>query len=40
MAAWTWYEVRGRPHLTRFGVTVDRSGQYVWLDDPGRLGGA
>ncbi|MEU6891613.1 methyltransferase domain-containing protein [Streptomyces sp. NPDC046557] len=35
-AAYTWYEVRGRPHITRFGVTVDGSGQYAWLDEPGR----
>ncbi|MGW6685628.1 protein-L-isoaspartate O-methyltransferase family protein [Streptomyces sp. NPDC054961] len=33
-AAYTWYEVQGRPHLTRFGVTVDRDGQYAWLDEP------
>nr|WSX51281.1 methyltransferase domain-containing protein [Streptomyces sp. NBC_00974] len=34
--AYTWYEVQGRPHLTRFGVTVDRDGQYAWLDEPRR----
>ncbi|MFD8890411.1 protein-L-isoaspartate O-methyltransferase [Streptomyces sp. NPDC059558] len=39
-AAYTWYEVRGRPHITRFGVTVDGSGQYVWLDDPRQLVGS
>lgn len=35
-AAYTWYELRGRPHLTRFGVTVGREGQFAWLDEPGR----
>lgn len=39
-AAYTWYELRGRPHLTRFGITVDRDGQYAWLDEPGRLVGS
>ncbi|MER5932987.1 methyltransferase domain-containing protein [Streptomyces sp. NPDC002054] len=34
-AAYTWYEEQGRPHITRFGVTVDRNGQRVWLDNPG-----
>ncbi|QES50214.1 hypothetical protein DEJ50_22670 [Streptomyces venezuelae] len=32
--AYTWYETHGRPHITRFGVTVDPDGQRVWLDDP------
>jgi protein-L-isoaspartate O-methyltransferase len=39
-AAYTWYEVRGRPHITRFGVTVDGAGQYSWLDDPRQLVGS
>ncbi|MGI5446380.1 protein-L-isoaspartate O-methyltransferase family protein [Streptomyces sp. CA-243310] len=33
-AAYTWYEVRGRPHITRFGITVDGDGQRAWLDEP------
>lgn len=33
-AAYTWYELRDRPHITRFGVTVDGSGRHTWLDDP------
>ncbi|MGT2532890.1 protein-L-isoaspartate O-methyltransferase family protein [Streptomyces nojiriensis] len=35
-AAYTWYELQGRPHITRFGVTVDGSGQFAWLDEPHR----
>ncbi|MCY0940390.1 protein-L-isoaspartate O-methyltransferase family protein [Streptomyces antarcticus] len=33
-AAYAWYEARDRPHITRFGVTVDSDGQHVWLDEP------
>ncbi|MGW0363328.1 protein-L-isoaspartate O-methyltransferase family protein [Streptomyces sp. NPDC002990] len=33
-AAYTWYELRGRPHITRFGVTVEVGGQHAWLDEP------
>ncbi|MFE1413778.1 hypothetical protein ACFW6F_23720 [Streptomyces sp. NPDC058746] len=36
----TWYELRGRPHITRFGITVDSGGQYAWLDDPRQLVGS
>ncbi|MCX5375888.1 protein-L-isoaspartate O-methyltransferase [Streptomyces sp. NBC_00091] len=39
-AAYTWYEVRDRPHVTRFGITVDRSGQHSWLDEPAQLVGS
>ncbi|MFD3760244.1 protein-L-isoaspartate O-methyltransferase [Streptomyces sp. NPDC058622] len=39
-AAYAWYEVRGRPHITRFGVTVDGAGRRVWLDEPRRVVGA
>lgn len=39
-AAYAWYELRGRPHLTRFGITAGRDGQYAWLDDPRRLVGS
>lgn len=32
-----WWEDRGRPSLTRFGLTVTARGrQETWLDDPGR----
>ena len=30
-----WWEREGRPAPERFGVTVDRAGSRVWLDDPG-----
>jgi protein-L-isoaspartate(D-aspartate) O-methyltransferase len=33
-AAYAWWEARGRPELTRFGVTRDAEGQRVWLDTP------
>lgn len=40
-AARYWWEDRGRPSLTRFGLTVTARGrQEVWLDDPGALVGA
>ncbi|MCX5014874.1 hypothetical protein OG765_37070 [Streptomyces sp. NBC_00555] len=39
-AAYTWYECQGRPHITRFGLTVDGGGQYTWLDEPRRLVGS
>ncbi|WP_330333321.1 hypothetical protein OHS33_28815 [Streptomyces sp. NBC_00536] len=36
-AAYTWYEEHDRPHITRFGVTVERDEQRVWLDTPDQL---
>ncbi|WP_328930683.1 methyltransferase domain-containing protein (plasmid) [Streptomyces sp. NBC_00190] len=39
-AAYTWYELRGRPHITRFGITVDGSGQHAWLDEPRQVVGS
>lgn len=39
-AAYTWYELRGRPHITRFGITAGKDGQYAWLDEPRRLVGS
>ncbi|WP_065961701.1 methyltransferase domain-containing protein [Streptomyces sparsogenes] len=33
-AAYLWWENRGRPEHTRFGLTVTPKGQRVWLDDP------
>ena len=33
-AAYTWYELRGRPHLTRFGLTTNPSETHAWLDYP------
>ncbi|GAA0324371.1 methyltransferase domain-containing protein [Streptomyces polychromogenes] len=33
--AFGWYESQNRPHITRFGISVD-SHQYAWLDDPGK----
>ncbi|UNO40373.1 methyltransferase domain-containing protein [Streptomyces sp. MST-110588] len=29
-----WWRGAGRPEVTRFGVTVDRCGETVWLDTP------
>ncbi|WP_449195314.1 methyltransferase domain-containing protein [Streptomyces sp. NRAIS3] len=31
-AAWRWWEEQERPSRDRFGLTVDRDGQRVWLD--------
>ncbi|MGW0764770.1 hypothetical protein [Streptomyces sp. NPDC002676] len=36
-AAYRWWEDRGRPGRERFGLTVDRNGQRVWLDGPDHL---
>ncbi|MEU9131869.1 methyltransferase domain-containing protein [Kitasatospora sp. NPDC048540] len=33
-AAWRWWDARGRPGFTRFGLTVDATGQHPWLDTP------
>ncbi|MFJ3882045.1 hypothetical protein ACIPW5_31950 [Streptomyces sp. NPDC090077] len=33
-AALNWYELHDRPHITRFGISVDRDHQHAWLDDP------
>ncbi|MFG3285761.1 methyltransferase domain-containing protein [Streptomyces sp. NPDC048111] len=33
-AAHRWWEAHGRPGFDRFGLSVDRAGQRVWLDDP------
>ncbi|MFG2667434.1 protein-L-isoaspartate O-methyltransferase [Streptomyces sp. NPDC048387] len=38
-AAFTWYELHDRPHITRFGITVDPHHQYAWLDDPSKAVG-
>lgn len=35
-AAFTWYAEHDRPHITRFGVSVQSDGQTVWLDRPDR----
>ncbi|MEV5873695.1 methyltransferase domain-containing protein [Streptomyces sp. NPDC052101] len=35
-AAWDWWLAQGRPDRDRFGLTVDRDGQRVWLDAPDR----
>jgi protein-L-isoaspartate(D-aspartate) O-methyltransferase len=32
--AYRWWEAAGRPEFTRFGVTVTRGRQWVWLDEP------
>ncbi|OIJ90492.1 protein-L-isoaspartate(D-aspartate) O-methyltransferase [Streptomyces monashensis] len=36
-AAWRWWEEQGRPGRDRFGLTVDRDGQRVWLDSTDHL---
>ncbi|MFE9405475.1 methyltransferase domain-containing protein [Streptomyces sp. NPDC006530] len=33
-AAYHWWTGQGRPGLARFGTTVDRNGERVWLDSP------
>ncbi|MFH9675145.1 protein-L-isoaspartate(D-aspartate) O-methyltransferase [Streptomyces sp. NPDC017405] len=33
-AAYDWWKERGCPGVTRFGLTIDASGQRAWLDDP------
>ncbi|MET4925517.1 methyltransferase domain-containing protein [Streptomyces sp. PSRA5] len=39
-SARSWWEARGRPELTRFGLTVTGRGrQRAWLDDPGDVVG-
>lgn len=35
--AYAWWREAGRPEHSRFGVTVTREGQRVWLDDPGNV---
>ncbi len=33
--AYRWWQERGSPDVTRFGLTVDADGrQHAWLDDP------
>ncbi|MFF5018987.1 methyltransferase domain-containing protein [Streptomyces sp. NPDC001165] len=32
--AYRWWKEQGSPSVTRFGLTVDTSGQRAWLDDP------
>ncbi|MEU1629354.1 methyltransferase domain-containing protein [Streptomyces sp. NPDC020096] len=34
--AYQWWMNAGEPDLYRFGMTVDATGQRVWLDDPAR----
>ncbi|MGI5349749.1 hypothetical protein ACQEU8_16360 [Streptomyces sp. CA-250714] len=36
-AARTWWQRQGMPELTRFGVTVTRSAQHIWLDQPDQV---
>jgi protein-L-isoaspartate O-methyltransferase len=33
-AAYRWWEDRGRPSVTRFGLTVSADSQHTWLDVP------
>ncbi|MCZ7415789.1 hypothetical protein [Streptomyces sp. WMMC897] len=35
-AACRWWESRDRPGRDRFGRSVDRDAQRVWLDEPGQ----
>lgn len=35
-AAFRWWEQAGRPDLTRYGLTLTRDRQQVWLDHPER----
>jgi protein-L-isoaspartate O-methyltransferase len=34
--AYDWWKERGSPDVTRFGLTIDASGQKAWLDDPAK----
>ncbi|WP_459250926.1 methyltransferase domain-containing protein [Streptomyces youssoufiensis] len=34
LAAWTWWEKQGAPHLYDFGMTVTATSQHVWCRDP------
>ncbi|MGH3800954.1 MAG: methyltransferase domain-containing protein [Pseudonocardiaceae bacterium] len=34
--AHSWWQLSGRPHRDRYGVTVTADRQWVWLDDPAR----
>ncbi|MGW2956800.1 methyltransferase domain-containing protein [Streptomyces eurythermus] len=34
--AYDWWRERGSPEVTRFGLTIDASGQRAWLDDPAK----
>jgi protein-L-isoaspartate(D-aspartate) O-methyltransferase len=36
-AAYRWWLDAGRPDHTRFGLTVTKDGQHVWLDNPGQV---
>jgi protein-L-isoaspartate(D-aspartate) O-methyltransferase len=36
-AAYQWWLDAGRPDHTRFGLTVTKEGQHVWLDGPGQV---
>jgi protein-L-isoaspartate O-methyltransferase len=36
-AAYDWWYEHGKPDLARFGMTVTRDTQTVWLDDPSRV---
>jgi hypothetical protein len=38
-AAYRWWDESGRPGASRYGFTVTRAGQRVWLDDPGNAVG-
>ncbi|GAB3487479.1 methyltransferase domain-containing protein [Amycolatopsis cihanbeyliensis] len=37
VAAHAWWVGQGRPERTRYGVTVERDRQAVWLDEPGNI---
>jgi hypothetical protein len=36
-AAYRWWLDAGRPDHTRFGLTVTKDGQHVWLDSPNQI---
>jgi protein-L-isoaspartate(D-aspartate) O-methyltransferase len=35
--AYRWWQDRGQPDRTRFGLTMSGTGQEVWLDEPGTV---
>lgn len=36
-AAHAWWVEHGRPTYTQFGLSVTATGQFMWLEHPGRV---
>ncbi|MFI5492705.1 hypothetical protein [Actinoplanes sp. NPDC051859] len=37
VSAHRWWQEQGDPVFSRFGMTIDRDGQRLWLDHPGNV---